>query len=111
MHRGLNKVMVIGRVEGDPEIRHTTGGQPVASFSVVTPRIRTTATGERFQEYDWINVVAWGRLADVCERELADEQQLFVEGRLQTRGWEDERGKQYYHTEVLAHEIIVLDGN
>jgi single-strand DNA-binding protein len=112
MHRGLNKVMVIGRVEGTPELRHTASGRPVASFTVATPRVWTSADGQSHSDVEWFNVVAWGPLAERCRQHLSDSQQLYLEGRLQTRGWKDEQGGQQFRTEVVANEIIVMgDGD
>ncbi len=108
MNKGLNKVMIIGRVDGDPEVRHTPSGRPVASFSIAIPRTWKSADGERFEETDWFNVVAWGSLAELCGRRLANGQQVYVEGRLQTRGWEDGDGRKHFRTEVVAQELIAL---
>lgn len=108
MSRGLNKVMVIGHLGRDPEMRYTPSGRPVTSFSVVTTRAWTSAEGERHEESEWFNVVAWGNLAEICNQYLAKGQQVYVEGRLQTRGWEDGEGKKHYRTELVASEMIVL---
>jgi single-strand DNA-binding protein len=108
MSRGLNKVMVIGHLGRDPEMRYTPSGRPVTSFSVVTTRTWTSAEGERHEESEWFNVVAWGNLAEICNQYLTKGQQVYVEGRLQTRGWEDEEGKKHYRTELVASEMIVL---
>jgi single-strand DNA-binding protein len=108
MSRGLNKVMIIGHLGRDPEMRYTPSGRPVTSFSVVTTRSWTSAEGERHEESEWFNVVAWGNLAEICNQYLSKRQQVYVEGRLQTRGWEDEDGKKHYRTELVASEMIVL---
>lgn len=108
MSRGLNKVMIIGNLGRDPEMRYTPSGRPVTSFSVVTTRTWTSGEGERHEESEWFNVVAWGNLAEICNQYLKKEQQVYVEGRLQTRGWKDEDGKKHYRTEVVASEMIVL---
>jgi single-strand DNA-binding protein len=108
MSRGLNKVMIIGHLGRDPEMRYTPSGRPVTSFSVVTTRSWTSAEGERHEESEWFNVVAWGNLAEICNQYLRKGQQAYVEGRLQTRGWEDEEGKKHYRTELVASEMIVL---
>jgi len=108
MSRGLNKVMVIGHLGRDPEMRYTPSGRPVTSFSVVTSRAWTSAEGERHEESEWFNVVAWGNLAEICNQHLSKGQQVYVEGRLQTRGWEDEESKKHYRTELVANEMIVL---
>jgi single-strand DNA-binding protein len=108
MSRGLNKVMVIGHLGRDPEMRYTPSGRPVTSFSAVTTRAWTSAEGERHEESEWFNVVAWGNLAEICNQYLKKGQQVYIEGRLQTRGWEDEDGKKHYRTELVASEMIVL---
>lgn len=108
MARGLNKVMIIGHVGRDPELRYTPSGRPVASFSVATNRSWTASDGERREETEWFNVVAWGNLAEICKNHLSKGQQVYVEGRLQTRGWEDDNGTRHYRTELVANEMIML---
>ena len=108
MARGLNKVMIIGYVGRDPEMRYTPSGRPVTSFSVATSRTWTSAEGERREETEWFNVVAWGNLAEICKAHLTKSQQVYVEGRLQTRGWEDETGKKHFRTELVANEMLLL---
>lgn len=109
MNRGLNKVMIIGWIDGPIELRHTTSGRPVASFTVATPRTWVSAEGERNDETEWFNVVAWGSLAEICKRKLSDGLSLYLEGRLQTRNWEGADGKLHFRTEVVAQEIIALE--
>ncbi|MBE9507573.1 MAG: single-stranded DNA-binding protein [Chloroflexi bacterium] len=109
MVRGLNKVMVIGSVGRDPEMRYMPSGRPVTSFSVATTRSWMSSEGERREETEWFNVVAWGNLAEICKQHLCKGQQVYVEGRLQTRSWEDHEGKKRYRTELVAREMIVLD--
>jgi single-strand DNA-binding protein len=108
MNKGLNKVMLIGWVDGEPEVRQTPTGRPVASFSLATSRTWTSSEGERHDETEWFNVVAWGNLAELCESRLEPNQQVYVEGRLQTRGWEDQQGRKHFRTEVVANELIIL---
>lgn len=108
MARGLNKVMIIGNLGRDPEMRYTPSGRPVTSFNVATTRSWTSYDGERHEETEWFNVVAWGPLAEICNTHLQKGQQVYVEGRLQTRGWEDENGKRHYRTELVAQEMIIL---
>lgn len=108
MGRGLNKVMIIGYLGRDPEMRYTPSGRPVTSFSVATSRTWTSAEGERREETEWFNVVAWGTLAEICKTHLSKNQQVYIEGRLQTRGWEDETGKKHFRTELVANEMILL---
>ena len=109
MNRGLNKVMLIGWIDGSIELRHTASGRPVASFTVATPRTWLSAEGGRHEETEWFNVVAWGSLAEICKERLVSNQQLYLEGRLQTRSWEDESGKVHFRTEVVAQEVVALD--
>jgi single-strand DNA-binding protein len=108
MARGLNKVIIIGSVGRDPEMRYTLSGRPVTSFSVAVSRNWVSSEGERREETEWFNVVAWGQLAEICNSHLRKSQQVYVEGRLQTRGWEDETGKKHYRTEIVANEMILL---
>jgi single-strand DNA-binding protein len=109
MIKGLNKVMLIGFLERDPEIRYTPNGRPVASFTVATPRSWTTSEGERHEETEWFSVVAWGTLVEICQQRLAKGQNVYIEGRLQTRGWRDDDNKMHYRTEVVAQEVIALE--
>jgi len=106
--RGLNKVMIIGNLGRDPEMRYTPSGRPVTSFSVATTRSWTSGDGDRREETEWFNVVAWGNLAEICKQYLHKGQPVYVEGRLQTRGWEDPEGKKHFRTELVANEVIIL---
>jgi single-strand DNA-binding protein len=108
MSRGLNKVMVIGQVGRDPEMRYMPNGKAVTSFSVATSRSWTNSEGERCEETEWFNVVAWGNLAEICKQHLRKGRQVYVEGRLQTRSWEDREGKRFFRTELVANEMIIL---
>lgn len=109
MSRGLNKVMIIGHLGRDPEMRYTPSGRPVTSFSVATNRNWTTAEGERRSEAEWFNIVAWGSLAEICSQLLKKGQLVYIEGRLQTRRWEDDQGNKRTATEVVAREMIMLN--
>ena len=106
--RGLNKVMIIGQLGRDPEMRYTPSGRPVTSFSVSTTRSWTSGDGDRREETEWFNVVAWGNLAQICKQYLHKGQPVYAEGRLQTRGWEDQEGKKHFRTELVANEVIIL---
>ena len=108
MPRGLNKVMIIGQMGRDPEMRYTPSGRPVTSFSLAASRSWTTSEGERREETEWFNVVTWGSLAEICKQHLHKGRTVYVEGRLQTRGWEDQDGKKHYRTEIVANEMIML---
>jgi len=108
MSRGLNKVMIIGHLGRDPEMRYTPSGRPVTTFSVATTRSWTSADGDRHEETEWFNIVAWGSLAEICNQYLHKGQQVYVEGRLQTRRWEDNEGNKHFTTELVAKEMIML---
>ena len=108
MSRGLNKVMIIGRLGRDPEMRYTPSGRPVTTFSVATTRNWSTSNGERRTETEWFNVVAWSNLAEICNQYLVKGQQVYIEGRLQTRHWEDDEGKHHSSVEIVANEMIML---
>ncbi len=108
MSRGLNKVMIIGRLGRDPEMRYTPSGRPVTTFSVATSRSWNTADGERRTQTEWFNVVAWSSLAEICNQFLTKGQQVYIEGRLQTRQWEDDQGKRHSSVEIVANEMIIL---
>ncbi len=108
MSRGLNKVMIIGHLGREPEMRYTPSGRPVTSFSVATTRTWNSPDGERREETEWFNVVSWGNLAEICKQYLTKGQQVYIEGRLQTRRWEDQEGKKHFTTEVVANEMIML---
>jgi single-strand DNA-binding protein len=108
MSRGLNKVMVIGHLGKDPEMRYTTSGQPVTTFNLATNRSWNTSDGERRTETEWFNVVAWGNLAEICNQYLAKGQQVYIEGRLQSRRWQDNDGGKHASVEIVANEMIML---
>ena len=108
MSRGLNKVMIIGHLGKDPEMRYTPSGRPVTTFNVATSRSWTTSDGERRTETEWFNVVAWGSLAEICNQYLAKGRQVYIDGRLQSRNWEDNEGKRHTSVEVVANEMIML---
>lgn len=108
MSRGLNKVMIIGHLGRDPEMRYTPSGRPVTTFSVATGRSWHSADGERHEETEWFNVVAWGSLAEICNKYLKKSQQAYIEGRLHTRRWEDSEGRKHFATEIVAREMIIL---
>ena len=108
MSRGLNKVMIIGHVGKDPESRLTPSGQTVTTFSVATSRSWNTSDGERHSETEWFNIVAWGNLAEICKQHLTKSQQVYIEGRLQTRKWEDKDGNKHSSIEVVANEMMML---
>ncbi len=108
MSRSLNKVMIIGHLGRDPEMRYTPSGRPVTTFTVATSRSWNTVDGERHTETEWFNIVAWGNLAEICKQYLTKGQQVYIEGRLQTRKWDDKDGNRHYTTEVVAQEMMML---
>lgn len=105
----LNKVMIIGNVGTEPEMRFTPNGNPVTSFRVATNRAYTTADGERKQETEWFTVVAWNRLAENCNQFLTKGQRIYAEGRLHTRTWESQEGQKNSRAEIVANIVIFLD--
>ncbi len=108
MRKGLNKVMLIGWLDADPDVRQTPNGRQIASFSLATSRSWASSEGERHEETEWFSVVAWGPLAEICDKLLTKDEQVYVEGRLQTRRWQDSQGRAQFRTEVVAQDIIVL---
>jgi single-strand DNA-binding protein len=105
--RNLNKVMLIGNLTRDPEVRYTPQGNAVASFVVATNR-EWKSDGETKQVADFHNVVAWNKLAEICGQLLKKGTKVYVEGRLQTRNWEDSQGSKKYKTEVVVDDMIIL---
>ena len=104
----LNKVQIIGNLGADPEMRFTANGQAVANFNVACNRRYTTRDGDRREETEWVRVVCWARLAEIAGQYLSKGRQVYVEGRLQTRQWEDRDGNTRYMTEVIAREMQML---
>jgi single-strand DNA-binding protein len=105
----LNKVTIIGNVGNEPEMRFTPNGKPVTSFSVATNWVFSTPEGERRQETEWFNIVAWNRLAEQCNQFLAKGKLVYAEGRLHTRSWEGQDGQPHSKIEVIANRVIFLD--
>jgi single-strand DNA-binding protein len=108
MARSLNKVMIIGHLGRDPEMRYTPSGKPVTTYTVATGRLWKSADGEQHSETEWFNVVAWGSLAERCKNYLSKGQQVYVEGRLQTRRWDDNEGAKHVSVEIVANEMLML---
>ena len=105
---GLNKVILIGNLGRDPELRYTASGQAVANFTLATTESWTNKSGEREQRTEWHRIVAWARLAEICGEHLVKGKQVYVEGRIQTRDWEDKEGNKRKTTEVNAQQILML---
>jgi single-strand DNA-binding protein len=106
----LNKVMIIGNLGQDPELRHTAGGQAVCSLRLATNEVWTDKAGERQERTEWHSVVVWGRQGENCAQYLEKGRSCFVEGRLQTRKWQDKEGKDRYMTEIVADRVQFLSG-
>jgi single-strand DNA-binding protein len=106
----VNKVIVVGRLGRDPELRYTQGGQAVANFTVATNESWTNKDGERQERTEWHRIVAWGKQAEFCGNYLTKGRQVYVEGRLQTREWEDREGDKRRTTEIVAQTIQALGG-
>ncbi len=104
----LNKVMVIGNLTRDPEMRNVPSGDSVANFGVATNRIWTDQAGQRQEAVEYHNVVAWRKLADICGQYLKKGNKVYIEGRLQTRDWEGQDGIKRYRTEIVARDLIML---
>ena len=106
---GLNKVMVIGNVGADPEMRYTADGNAMTSFRVATNRNYTGPDGERREETEWFSVIAWRKLAEQCSQYLQKGRRVYVEGRLRTRSWDTPDGQRHFRTEVVAERVMFLD--
>src|SRR5919202_3408797 len=109
MAGSLNKVMLIGNVGRDPEMRYLQSGEPVTTFSVATNRRWTGTDGQPRDETEWHNVVAWRKLAEQCNEYLTKGRKVYIEGRLQTRSWDGQDGQKHYRTEVVANTMMMLD--
>ncbi len=104
----LNKVMLIGRLGKDPEIRYTPDGSAVANFSLATSEVWTDKSGTRQERTEWHNIVAWTRLADLAKRYLAKGRQVYIEGRIRTREYDDKDGNKRRITEIIANQMVLL---
>ena len=109
MSRGLNKVMIIGNLGRDPEMRYTPQGKPVTTYTLATSRSWVTSDGERREATEWFNVVSWGNLAEISNQYLRKGSRVYVEGHLQTRTWDDPNGNRHHRTEIVAGEMLILD--
>jgi single-strand DNA-binding protein len=109
MSRSVNKVILIGNLTKDPELRYTPQGTPVASFGLATNRSWTTDTGEKRDEAEFHRIVAWNKLAELCSQFLTKGKKVFVEGRLSTRSWNAQDGTQKSTTEIIISDMILLE--
>ncbi len=108
--RGLNKVMIIGNLGKDPEMKYTPGGKAITTFSVAVGRVsRNAETGQNEEQTEWFRVVAWEKLAETCNQFLRKGSKVYVEGRLQTRQWKDNNGQDQKMVEVVASDMTMLD--
>jgi single-strand DNA-binding protein len=105
----LNRAMIIGNLTRDPETRTTPNGQTVANFSIATSYVWKDAAGAKQEKPEYHNIVAWGKLAEICQQYLGKGRKVYVEGRLQTRDWEGQDGVKRYRTEIVAENMIMLD--
>lgn len=109
MAASLNKVFLIGRLGQDPKLAYTTAGIPVANFSLATDEGYTDKTGNRVEKTEWHRIVVFNKQAEFCANYLSKGRLIFVEGRLQTRQWQDQQGQNRYTTEIIANRIQALD--
>jgi len=107
----MNKVIILGRLGKDVELSYTNSGTPVAKMSVATSETWTDKSGERQEKTEWHRVVVWNKLAELCSQFLKKGQQCFVEGKLETKSWENDSGVKQYSTEVIASSVQFLGGS
>lgn len=105
---GVNKVILVGRLGGDPEVRYTNTGTAVANFNIATSSSFTDKSGEKTERTEWHRIVAFGKLGEICGEYLAKGKQVYIEGRLQTRDWEDREGNKRKTTEIVAGTMQML---
>ena len=104
----INKVILIGNLGADPEIRYTQSGAPVATFRIATTERWKGQDGQTQEQTEWHNIVAWRGLAQICGEHLAKGSRVYIEGKLQTRKWQDKNGNDRYSTEIIAREMKML---
>ena len=105
---GVNKVILVGNLGSDPQVRYTPGGQAVANFNIATSERFNNKAGEKEERTEWHRIVAWGKLAEICQQYLKKGKQVYIEGRLQTRQWEDQQGQKRQTTEIVAQTMQML---
>ena len=105
---GVNKAILIGHLGADPELRQTKSGTAVATFNVATTERYNDRNGERQERTEWHRIVVWARLAEICNQYLTKGKQVYIEGRIQTRQWEDQSGNKRYTTEIVANNMTML---
>ncbi|MCS3830831.1 single stranded DNA-binding protein [Salinibacter ruber] len=109
MSRGINKVILIGNIGQAPELRYTQNGKAVCNMSLATNETYIDDEGNEVQNTEWHDIVAWGRLAQVCHEYLQKGSQVYLEGKIETQEWTDQNGNTRYNTEVVAREVKFLD--
>ena len=106
--RGVNKVILIGNLGKDPELRYTSSGQAVANFPIATTEVSTNKEGNKQEYTEWHRIVAWGRLAEICGEYLTKGKPVYIEGSIRTRSWEDKNGNTRWSTEIIARNMQML---
>jgi single-strand DNA-binding protein len=106
----VNKVIILGRLGQDPELKYTPSGTAVCNFSLATSESWTDKSGAKQEKTEWHRIVVWGKLAELCNQYLSKGRQAFVEGKLQTRSWDDKDGTKRYSTEVMANTVQFIGG-
>jgi single-strand DNA-binding protein len=107
---GLNKVLLIGNLGKDPEVRYTPGGQAVANFNIATNEAWTDKSGQKQERTEWHRIVVWGKVAELCGEYLSKGRQVYIEGKLQTREWNNKEGAKQTTTEIVANQVLFLSG-
>ena len=107
----VNKVMILGRLGQDPELKYTPGGMAVCNFSIATSETWDDKAGQKHEKVEWHRIVVWGKLAELCNQYLTKGKQAFVEGALQTRSWDDKSGGKRYTTEIIAKSVQFIGGS
>lgn len=108
--RSVNKVILVGNLGKDPELKYTPSGQPVTRFSLATNEKWKDKNGEMQERTEWHNIVCWTKLAEIANQYLTKGSNVYIEGRLQTRTWDDKDGKKHYSTEIIANDMVMLGG-
>ena len=108
MANGLNKAILIGNLGKDPEMRYTPGGLGIANFNIATSETWNNKEGAKETRTEWHRIVAFGKLAEICGEYLSKGKQVYIEGRIQTRDWEDKDGNKRYTTEIVANQMLML---
>jgi single-strand DNA-binding protein len=108
--RGVNKVILIGNLGRDPEVRYTQSGSAVATLNIATSESWKDQSGQRQEKTEWHKVVVWQRLAEIAKEYLSKGQKVYIEGRIQTRSWDDREGNKRYTTEIVANQMLMLGG-